>query len=167
MFTRINSMGIFGIDAYSVGIEVDSAGGFPGFDIVGLPDAAVKESRDRVRAAIKNSGFALPKGKITVNLAPADIKKEGSLYDLPIAIGILCCLGEISSDALQDKLFIGELALDGSLRGIRGLLPILLSAKNYYYHCQALIYGTPRLLTLKGWFFRNRFCQQQQFGYYH
>ena len=136
MFTRINSMGIFGIDAYSVGIEVDSAGGFPGFDIVGLPDAAVKESRDRVRAAIKNSGFALPKGKIMVNLAPADIKKEGSLYDLPLVVALLSVSGQIDAD-LQDSAFIGEISLDGKVRGVNGILSMTIFAaksgiKNFY-----------------------------------
>lgn len=136
MFTRINSMGIFGIDAYSVGIEVDSAGGFPGFDIVGLPDVAVKESRDRVRAAIKNSGFALPKGKITVNLAPADIKKEGSLYDLPLVVALLSVSGQIDAD-LSDSAFIGEISLDGKVRHVNGILSMTITAaksgiKNFY-----------------------------------
>ncbi|MBR5451511.1 MAG: YifB family Mg chelatase-like AAA ATPase [Clostridia bacterium] len=136
MFTRVNSMGIFGIDAYSVGIEVDSSGGFPGFDIVGLPDAAVKESRDRVRAAIKNSGFALPKGKITVNLAPADIKKEGSLYDLPLVIALLSVSGQIDAD-LSDSAFIGEISLDGNVRRVNGILSMTIIAaksgiKNFY-----------------------------------
>ena len=135
MFCKLNSFSLNGIDALPINVEVDLQNGLPGFDIVGLPDSAVKEAKERVKSAIKNSGYHFPICHITINLSPADIKKEGSLYDLPIAIGILCCLGEISSDALQDKLFIGELALDGSLRGIRGLLPILLSAKNYYYHC--------------------------------
>lgn len=136
MFTRVNSMGIFGIDAYSVSIEVDSAGGFPGFDIVGLPDAAVKESRDRVRAAIKNSGFALPKGKITVNLAPADIKKEGSLYDLPLVVALLSVSDQIDAD-LSDSAFIGEISLDGNVRRVNGILSMTISAaksgiKNFY-----------------------------------
>lgn len=139
MFTRINSMGVFGIDAYSVGIEVDSAGGFPGFDIVGLPDAAVKESRDRVRAAIKNSGLALPKGKITVNLAPADIKKEGSLYDLPLVVALLAVSKQIEAD-LSDSAFIGEISLDGKVRPVNGILSMTISAaksgiKKFYLPC--------------------------------
>ncbi len=129
MFTRINSMGIFGIDAYQVSVETDAAGGFPGFDVVGLPDTAVKESRDRVRAAIKNSKFSMPKGKITVNLAPADIKKEGSLYDLALVVAMLAVSGQIPND-LSDSAFIGEISLDGKVRGVNGILPMTIEARN-------------------------------------
>lgn len=128
MFTRINSMGVFGIDAYRVFIEADISQGFPGFDIVGLPDTAVKESRDRVKAALKNSGFTSPKGKITVNLAPADLKKEGSIYDLPIVVSLLVATGQIKEN-LDNSAFIGEISLDGKIRSVNGILPMAIEAK--------------------------------------
>ncbi len=125
MFCKLNSYSLNGVDALPIDVEVDLHDGLPGFDIVGLPDCAVKEAKERVKSAIKNSDFSFPICHITVNLAPADIKKEGSLYDLPIALGILCCLGIFPSSALEKNYFIGELALDGTLRGVRGLLPLL------------------------------------------
>ena len=125
MFCKLNSYSLNGIDALPIEVEIDLQNGLPGFDIVGLPDSSVKEAKERVKSAIKNSGFPFPICHIIVNLAPADIRKEGSLYDLPIALGILCCLGVIPFSALENKLFIGELALDGALRGVRGVLPIL------------------------------------------
>ena len=125
MFCKLNSYSLNGVDALPIDVEVDLHDGLPGFDIVGLPDCAVKEAKERVKSAIKNSDFRFPICHITVNLAPADIKKEGSLYDLPIALGILCCLGIFPSSALEKNYFIGELALDGTLRGVRGLLPLL------------------------------------------
>lgn len=128
MFAKLKSMGLFGIDAYLLEVEADISNGLPGFDIVGLPDAAVKESRDRVRAAIKNCGFKFPIGKITINLAPADVKKEGSVYDLPIMLAILAASGQvtINSDA---SLFIGEVSLDGQLRKINGILAMAIKAR--------------------------------------
>lgn len=125
MFYILNSYCLNGIEALPIHVEIDLQTGLPSFDIVGLPDSAVREARKRVRSAIKNSGFQFPICHITVNLSPADIKKEGCLYDLPIALGILCCLGIIPKEALSGKLFIGELALDGTIRGVRGLLPLL------------------------------------------
>lgn len=125
MFCKLNSYSLDGIDALPIEVEIDLHNGLPGFDIVGLPDSAVKEAKERVKSAIYNSGFTFPICHITVNLAPADIKKEGSLYDLPIALGILCCLYEIPASLFKDYFFIGELALDGSIRSVRGLLPIL------------------------------------------
>ena len=135
MFCKLNSYSLNGIDAIPIEVEIDINDGLPGFDIVGLPDSSVKEARERVKSAIKNSGFNFPVRHITVNLAPADIKKEGSLYDLPIALGILCCSGQIPLEALTHKLFIGELALDGSLRGVRGLLPLLCSLQHQHICC--------------------------------
>ncbi len=136
MFCKLNSYSLNGVDTIQVDVEVDMCDGLPGFDIVGLPDSAVKESRERVKSAIKNSGFKFPVRKITINLAPADVKKEGSIYDLPIALGILCCMGEISPETIKNSVFIGELALNGNLRGIRGLLPILCSiAENPDLRC--------------------------------
>lgn len=128
MFTRINSMGVFGIDAYRVYIEADISQGFPGFDVVGLPDTAVKESRDRVKAAVKNSGFNLPRGRITVNLAPADVRKEGSIYDLPIVVSLLAATKQIIVDT-ENSAFIGEISLDGNVRPVNGLLPMTIAAK--------------------------------------
>ena len=104
--------------------------GMPMFEIVGLPDASVKESRERVRAALKNSGFAFPHGRITVNLAPADLKQEGPAYDLPIALGLLACAGGIDPERLKGVCVIGELSLDGSVRGLRGVLPMVISARS-------------------------------------
>lgn len=130
MFCKLNSYSLNGVDALPITIEIDLSDGLPGFDIVGLPDSSVRESKDRVKSAIKNSGFKFPICRITINLAPADIRKEGSLYDLPIALGILCCMGEIPVEALQRTLFLGEVALDGSLRDIRGLLPLLCNIKS-------------------------------------
>ena len=131
MFCKLNSYSLNGVDTIPVDVEIDISDGLPGFEIVGLPDSAVKESRERVKSAIKNSGFKFPVRKITVNLAPADVKKEGSIYDLPIALGILCCIGEIPLAATENTVYIGELALDGTLRGIRGLLPLLCSASKH------------------------------------
>ena len=127
MFSRLKSVGLFGIDSYMIEVEADVSTGLPGFDIVGLPDAAVKESRDRVRAALKNSGFKFPLGKITINLAPADLKKEGSVYDLPVLLAILKASGQLKAE-LDDCVFAGELSLDGRLSRINGVMPILISA---------------------------------------
>lgn len=123
-----NSMGIFGLDTFKVKVEADVAMGFPGFDIVGLPDASVKESRDRVRSALRNCGFEIPDGKITINLAPAHIKKEGSVYDLPILMALLKYSGQLMAD-LDDSVFIGELSLSGDVRGVTGVLPMTMKAK--------------------------------------
>lgn len=135
MFCKLNSYSINGIEAIPIEVEIDINDGLPGFDIVGLPDSSVKEARERVKSAIKNSGFKFPVRRITINLAPADIKKEGSLYDLPIALGILCCAGELPLELLRQTLFIGELALDGSLRSVRGLLPLLCSLPSKHTTC--------------------------------
>ena len=135
MFCKLNSYCLNGIDALPVEVEIDLHNGLPGFDIVGLPDSAVKEAKERVKSAIQNSGFTFPICHITVNLAPADIKKEGSLYDLPIALGILCCLGELPAEPLMHHLFIGELALNGAIRGVRGLLPLLCTVSDKKVTC--------------------------------
>ncbi len=113
-----------GIEAYDIIVEVDAAAGLPQWTMVGLPIGAVKESRERVGAALVNSGFTMPPRRITVNLAPADVRKEGTAFDLPIAIGILVATGQLSPEAVEGRLFVGELGLDGSLRGIRGALSI-------------------------------------------
>lgn len=136
MLSKINSCGLNGIDGYIVDVEVDMSQGLPGFEIVGLPDNAVKESKERVRSAIKNSGITFPVKKITVNLAPANTKKEGPSYDLPIALGILGCMEVIDTNMIKDSVVLGELSLDGSLRPVNGVLSMIHSAlKNGYKKC--------------------------------
>ena len=117
------------MDAYPVQIEVDVSFGLPHFTMVGLPDATVRESRDRVRSAIKNSGFEFPPHRITVNLAPADVRKAGSSFDLPIALGLLATSGPLKRRAVEDTVVLGELSLDGAINGIRGVLPIAVAAR--------------------------------------
>ncbi|MBQ8649405.1 MAG: YifB family Mg chelatase-like AAA ATPase [Clostridia bacterium] len=128
MFARLKSVGLFGIESYMIEVEADVSNGLPGFDIVGLPDASVKESRDRVRAAIKNCGFKFPVSRITVNLAPADKKKEGAAYDLPILLSILRASKQLEAD-LSNCIAIGEVALDGQLRPINGVLAMTITAR--------------------------------------
>lgn len=128
MFSKLRSIGIFGIDSYMIEIEADVSTGLPSFDIVGLPDTAVKESRDRVRAAIKNCGFKFPVGRITVNLAPANRKKEGSIYDLPVLIAILNASGQLKTE-LETSVIIGEVALDGMVRSVTGVLAMTITAR--------------------------------------
>ena len=129
MLAKVYSSSLLGIDAYTVEVEVDLARGLPRFNIVGLPDVAVKESKERVTSAIKNSQFDFPTRRITVNLAPADIKKEGSSLDLPIALGILKATRQLQEDKLQSFSILGELALDGQVRRINGALPIALEVR--------------------------------------
>jgi magnesium chelatase family protein len=128
MYSHVESISLIGIKGVRVTVEVDVSNGLPSFNIVGLPDEAVQESRERVRSAIKNAGFEFPLRRITVNLAPAEVKKEGSTFDLPIAIGILAVTGVIkNSDSLKNYFFAGELSLDGSIRSISGALPMVMS----------------------------------------
>lgn len=128
LFSKIISLGLFGMEAYKVIVEADISGGMPRFDIVGLPDTAVSESKERVRSAIKNTNLQYPISRITINLAPADMKKEGPLYDLPILISLLCANGQLKG--VDDSMaFIGELSLDGTLRRVNGVLPMVLCAK--------------------------------------
>ncbi|MBM3241490.1 YifB family Mg chelatase-like AAA ATPase [Candidatus Poribacteria bacterium] len=130
MLSRVLSSAVLGIDAYIVKVEIDIAErGLPSFSTVGLPDIAVKESKDRVTAAIKNSGFRFPTTRVVANLAPADIRKEGSAFDLPIAIGVLAAMGQMSSDKFENLVILGELSLDGGVRSIRGALPIAIGVK--------------------------------------
>ena len=124
MLARIFSSAVLGIDAYIVEVEADIVRGLPSFSTVGLPDGAVKESKERVAAAIKNSGFQFPLKRITINLAPADIRKEGAAFDLPMALGILRAMGQISAQGLEKYVVLGELSLDGGLRPVRGALPV-------------------------------------------
>ena len=128
MLSQINSCGLMGIDGYMVKVETDIGNGLPHFDIVGLPDATVKESKERVHAAVKNSGFGFPAKKIIVNLAPASLKKIGAAYDLPIAVSILSATRQLPQDVLDGIVFIGELSLDGGVYPVRGVLPMVIAA---------------------------------------
>lgn len=130
MLARVLSSAVFGIDAYVVEVEVDIAGGLPAFATVGLPEGAVKESKDRVKAAIKNSGYDFPSRRITVNLAPADMKKEGAAFDLPMAVGILAATDVVSKSRLDQYFILGELSLDGRVKPIKGTLPISVTARD-------------------------------------
>jgi magnesium chelatase family protein len=130
MLSRIRSAAVLGVDAFAVDVEIDIANGLPSFTTVGLPLGAVKEGRERVAAALGNTGYQLPLRRITVNLAPADIQKRGSAFDLPIAIGILTASGQLECNRLERVLLLGELGLEGDLRPIRGALPIALAAKS-------------------------------------
>ncbi len=123
MIVKTTSSAIIGIDSYPVDVEVDVSRGLPQFSTVGLPDASVRESKDRIKSAIKNSGYRFPRNRVTINLAPADIKKEGTGFDLPIAVGILSAQGIIEKDRLTEYMFTGELSLDGGVKGIHGALP--------------------------------------------
>ena len=127
MISRLNTMGLNGIEGYRIAVECFITNGLPYFEIVGLPDASVKEARERVRAAVKTSGFKFPPSRITVNLAPANTKKSGTVYDLPILLGILAAFGQVQ---LPDEThaFLGELSLEGKLRPVPGVLPMAIAA---------------------------------------
>jgi magnesium chelatase family protein len=129
MLARLRTATLFGIEAFPVHVEVDLAFGFPSFTMVGLPDTAVRESHHRVKAAIRNSGFEFPHHRITVNLAPADVRKAGSSFDLPIALGLLATSGELKRRAIDDTIVLGELSLDGGINPTPGVLPIAIAAK--------------------------------------
>jgi magnesium chelatase family protein len=124
MLAAIASAAVVGIDAYHVLVEVDVAAGLPQWTIVGLPAGAVRESRERVSAALANSGFQIPPRRVTINLAPADTRKEGTAFDLPIALGLLVATGQLLPDTVDRLVALGELGLDGTLRPVRGILPV-------------------------------------------
>ena len=128
MLARIRSAAVLGIDAYLVDVETDIANGLPTFQTVGLPQGAVKEGRERVSAAIANTGYTFPLKRITVNLAPADIRKEGSAFDLPIALGILAATEQVGGERLGRVAVLGELGLEGAIRPVRGALPVALAS---------------------------------------
>jgi magnesium chelatase family protein len=134
MLAKVNSCALLGLDGVLVEVEVDTSRGMPSLTIVGLPDAAVKESSERVRAAVRNSGLFFPGKRITVNLAPADIRKAGPSYDLPIAVGVLIASEQVWPQAVEDALFAGELSLDGSVRHVNGVLPIAALAHQQSIH---------------------------------
>ena len=127
MFARINSLGVYALNGFSVSVEADISGGLPQFTIVGLPDSAVREATDRVRSALKNLSFVWPVSRITVNLAPGDIRKTGPVYDLPVLLAILAASGQLPVPGPEDA-FIGELSLDGGVRSVTGVLPMALAA---------------------------------------
>lgn len=129
MLSIVKTMSLVGLEGYLINIEVDISAGIPAWDIVGLPDISIRESKERVRTAIKNSGYQIKSRKIIINLSPADIRKEGSLFDLPTAIAILACLGETNIATFDDTILIGELSLDGNLNKVSGVLPICIEAK--------------------------------------
>jgi magnesium chelatase family protein len=131
MLAKVTSGALIGIDAYPVEVEVDIAQGLPQFSTVGLPEGAVKESKDRVKSAIKNSGYDFPTRRITINLAPADIRKEGAAFDLPIAVGILCATGLVNALALENFVLMGELSLDGRIKPVHGVLPVAIAAQSW------------------------------------
>ncbi|MEO6213767.1 MAG: YifB family Mg chelatase-like AAA ATPase [Vicinamibacterales bacterium] len=141
MLACMRTAAVFGIEASAVQVEVDVSFGLPSFNMVGLPDASVRESRDRVRSAIRNSGFEFPAHRITVNLAPADIRKAGSSFDLPIAVAVLAASGSVTRRDVQDVLLIGELSLDGGIQAARGVLPIAAAARRE--HFRALVLPRP------------------------
>lgn len=131
MLAKVISGALIGIDAYPVEVEVDIAQGLPQFSTVGLPEGAVKESKDRVKSAIKNSGYDFPARRITINLAPADIRKDGAAFDLPIAVGLLSATGIVNAENLKNYILLGELSLDGRVKPVRGVLPIAVAARDW------------------------------------
>jgi magnesium chelatase family protein len=144
MLACVRSAAVFGIDAAQVNVEVDVSFGLPGFTMVGLPDASVRESRDRIRSAIRNSGFEFPPHRIIVNLAPADVRKAGSSFDLPIALGILAASGIVRRRDVDDVLVLGELSLDGAIQGARGVLPIAAAARRRRFRGLLLPFSNSR-----------------------
>lgn len=129
MLSKVNSMALLGLEGYLIDVQVDVSNGMPCWEMVGLPDTSVREAKERVKTAIKNSGYEMLSKRIVINLAPADTKKEGSTFDLPIAIGILIDLGEIHAEKLEDIAFVGELSLDGKISRINGILPMCIEAQ--------------------------------------
>lgn len=129
MLSKIKSMSLQGLDGYLVTTEIDVSGGLPYWEIVGLPDVSVRESKERVRTAIKNTGIEFPSRRVIVNLSPSNIKKEGSSFDLPIAVGILCAMEHIINMNLEEYIFIGELSLDGKVNKVKGILPMCIEAR--------------------------------------
>jgi len=140
LVSHLYSMGLFGMEAFTVEVEADISSGLPSFEVVGLPDAAVKESRDRVRSAMKNCGFDFPLGRITVNLAPADKRKEGPVYDLPLFMAVMKASGQLGAE-LDGSVFIGELSLTGEVRPVRGVLAMVINAKEAGFERFFLPYG--------------------------
>lgn len=133
MLSQINACGLMGIDGFMVRVQTDISNGMPSLNVVGLPDIAVKEAKERIHSAIRNTGFKFPSKHITINLAPASMRKEGTAYDLPLAVSILNASGQINTDDIDDAVFIGELSLDGSVMSVSGVLPMVISAYKLGY----------------------------------
>ena len=129
MLSHVLSAAVRGVSSYLVRVEVNLSPGLPAFAVVGLAENAVREGRERVGAALRNTGFPLPPRRVTVNLAPADVRKEGSAFDLPLAVGLLAASGFVPADALGNQAFLGELGLDGALRPVRGVLPMAMRCR--------------------------------------
>src|SRR5499426_1447075 len=129
MLACLRTAAVFGVDACPVHVEVDVSFGLPNFVMVGLPDASVRESRERVKLAIRNSGFEYPPHRVTVNLSPADVRKAGASFDLPIALGILAATGVVERRHIADLVLLGELSLDGAIQATRGVLPVAAAAR--------------------------------------
>src|SRR5215208_4335509 len=144
MLACVRTAVVFGIEALPVHVEVDVSFGLPSFTMVGLPDAGIRESRDRIRSAIRNSGFQFPVHRITVNLSPADVRKEGASFDLPIALGVLAAAGLVTRRDVDDLLLIGALSLDGGIQPARGVLPVAASARRHGYRGLLLPLGNQR-----------------------
>lgn len=133
MLSNIKTIALQGLDGIIINVEVDISEGLPGWEIVGLPDTSIRESRERIKSAVKNSGIDFLNRKYIVNLSPADIRKEGSILDLPIAVGVLASIGVLYENSFDDTIFIGELALDGSIRKVNGVLPICVEALKHNF----------------------------------
>jgi magnesium chelatase family protein len=144
MLARVWSASVVGIEALQVGVEVDVSGGLPGITVVGLPDAAVQESRERVKSALRNAGLSYPMRRIVINLTPADLRKEGPSFDLPISVGILAASEQVDAAQLAQYLFVGEVSLDGSLRSVSGVLPVAAAAKQLGFAGAILPAGNAR-----------------------
>ena len=150
MLARLRSASLFGIEASLVEVEVDVSFGLPTFNVVGLPDSSVRESRDRVRSAIRNSGFEFPAHRVTINLAPANVRKRGTSYDLPIAVGVLAASGLLPQREYADLLLLGELSLDGTIQSIRGVLPMALVARRHALRLLAPPAAAPEAAMVQG-----------------
>ncbi len=150
MLACVRTAAVFGIDAAPVNVEVDVSFGLPAFTMVGLPDPSIRESRDRIRSAIRNSGFEFPPRRITVNLAPADVRKAGSAFDLPIALGILAATGDVRRRNVDDVLVLGELSLDGAIQPTRGVLPIAAAARRRRFRGLLLPHANSREAAVVG-----------------
>ena len=129
MFGKVNSIGLTGLNSFPVYVEIEASAGLPAFDIVGLADAAVRESRERITSAFRSSRLSFPKGKVLINLAPADVKKSGSVHDLAIAVALMCAAGLVSPEGIENAAFVGEVSLSGELRKINGVLPMTILAQ--------------------------------------
>lgn len=144
MFAKVRTIGLNGLDGYIINVEATLLSGLSGIEIVGLPDASIRESKERVTSAIKNSGLQFPYGKIILNLSPANTKKEGATFDLPIAMSILAIMGIINPEKFNDYCFLGELSLDGKINPIKGILPMAICASKNKINCLIIPEGNEK-----------------------